>query len=161
MTRYTIEESSFSHFFVADTRSSVLWLMVRVYLGWTWLEAGWGKFNNPAWVGDNAGAAMTGFVKGALAKTTGAHPDVQGWYAAFLENAVLPYTEQWGYFITAGEILVGLALIVGLFVGISAFFGVVMNMNFMLAGTLSLNPIMAMEAIGLILAWRVSGYYIR
>lgn len=159
MKRYVIEESPFSYFFTADTRSAPLWLIVRVYLGWIWLEAGWGKFNNPAWIGDNAGAAMIGFAEKALTKTGGAHPDVQWWYAWFLENAVLPYPVVWAYLITFGEMLVGLALIAGLFVGIAAFFGVFMNLNFMLAGTVSVNPIWATLGIGLILAWRVAGYW--
>lgn len=159
MKRYVIEESPFSHFFTADTRSAALWLVVRVYLGWEWFSAGWGKFNNPKWVGDEAGAAMLGFVERALTKTEGAHPDVQWWYAWFLTNFVQPYPEIWGYAITFGEILVGAALIAGILVGISAFFGVFMNLNFMLAGTVSVNPIMATLAIGLILAWRVAGYW--
>lgn len=158
MKRYVIEESLFSHFFLSDTKSALLWLVVRVYLGWEWLSAGWGKFNNPAWIGSDAGAAMIGFVERALSKTTGAHPDVQWWYAWFLQNLVQPYPEVWAYAITFGEILVGLALIVGFLVGISAFFGVFMNLNFLLAGTVSVNPIMATLAIGLILAWRVAGY---
>ncbi|OGG63256.1 DoxX family protein [Candidatus Kaiserbacteria bacterium RIFCSPHIGHO2_02_FULL_59_21] len=159
MKRYVIEESPFSHFFLSDTRVAPLWLIIRVYLGWTWLEAGWGKFNNPKWIGDDAGAAMLGFVERALAKTEGAHPDVQWWYAWFLQHAVQPYPEAWAYAITFGEILVGAALIAGLLVGISAFFGLFMNANFLLAGTLSSNPIMAALAIALMLAWRVAGYW--
>ena len=158
MRRYIIEESPFSYFFTADTRSASLWLIVRLYLGWQWLEAGWGKFNNPAWIGDQAGAGMTGFVEKALTKTSGAHPDVQWWYAWFLQNFVQPYPEVWAYMITFGEILVGAALIAGLFVGLAAFGGLFMNLNFMLAGTVSVNPIMYTMAVGLILAWRVAGY---
>ena len=159
MKHYIIEESPFSHFLFADTRSAPLWLLLRIYLGWQWLEAGWGKLHNPAWVGDQAGAALTGFVNGALAKTTGAHPDVQGWYAAFLQNAVLPHVAVWSPLVAWGEFLVGAALIVGFLVGISAFFGIFMNLNFMLAGTVSVNPIMYTMGIGLIIAWRVAGYY--
>ncbi|MBI2612243.1 DoxX family protein [Candidatus Kaiserbacteria bacterium] len=158
MKRYVIEESPFSYFFTADTRSSWLWLAARLYLGWQWLEAGWGKFNNPKWIGDEAGAGMLGFVERALTKTEGAHPDVQWWYAWFLQHLVQPYPEVWAYMITFGEILVGIALIAGFLVGIAAFFGVFMNLNFMLAGTVSVNPIMAVLAIGIILAWRVAGY---
>ena len=58
-----------------------------------------------------------------------------------------------------GEFFVGVALIVGFLVGISAFFGVFMNLNFMLAGALSVNPIMYTIGILLIVAWRVSGYW--
>ena len=34
-----------------------------------------------------------------------------------------------------------------------------MNMSFLLAGSASTNPVMFTLAIGLILAWRVAGYY--
>ena len=63
-----------------------LWFALRVYLGWTWLEAGLGKISNPAWTGSKAGSAVAGFAQGALAKTEGAHPDVQIWYSWFLEK---------------------------------------------------------------------------
>ena len=154
MARFVIEESPFSHFFVADTRSAPIWLILRIYLGWMWLTAGWGKLHNPAWVGDSAGTALTGFVDRALSKT-----DVQGWYAAFLQNFVLPNVVPWSYMVAWGEFFVGVALIVGFLVGISAFFGVFMNLNFMLAGALSVNPIMYTIGILLIVAWRVSGYW--
>lgn len=157
--RYIIEESPFSYFFTADTRSAPLWLIARLYLGWQWLEAGWGKLQNPAWVGENAGQALTGFVQGALSKTGGAHPDVQGWYASFLQSVVLPHVVPWSYMVAWGEVLVGAALIVGFLVGISAFFGVFMNLNFMLAGSVSVNPIMYTIGIGIIVAWRVAGYW--
>jgi len=130
-----------------------------VYIGWLWLEAGWGKFHNPAWVGSDAGQALTGFINGALAKKGGALPDVQRWYASFLQHVVLPHVTTWSYFVTFGEMLVGAALLAGFLVGISAFFGVFMNLNFMLAGTVAVNPIWATIGIGLILAWRVAGYW--
>ena len=159
MKRLLIEESPFSYFFTADTRIAWLWLIARVYIGWQWLSAGWEKAHDAAWVGANAGQALTGFINGALAKTGGAHPDVQGWYASFLQTAVLPHVVTWSYFVTAGELLVGTALILGFLVGISSFFGIFMNFNFMLAGSVSLNPIMFTIGIGLILAWRVAGYW--
>ena len=34
-----------------------------------------------------------------------------------------------------------------------------MNMSFLLAGSTSVNPIMFAFTIGLILAWKVAGYY--
>ena len=34
-----------------------------------------------------------------------------------------------------------------------------MNMSFLLAGSASTNPVLFTMAIGLILAWRVAGYY--
>lgn len=136
-----------------------LWLAVRLYVGWAWLSAGLGKIVNPKWVGDEAGTALAGFINGALAKTAGAHPDVSGWYADFLQNMVLPYVGTWAHLVAWGEVLVGGALIIGLFTGISAFVGLFMNMNFMLAGALSINPILFALSILLVLAWRVAGYW--
>ena len=159
MKRYVIEESAFSHFFTADTRSAVLWFFVRIYLGWEWLQAGWEKVQDPTWVGANSGQALTGFIQGALAKTTGAHPDVQGWYAAFLQSFVLPHVVAWSYLVAWGEVAVGVALIIGFLVGISTFFGMFMNLNYMLAGSVSVNPIWFTIGIGLVLAWRVAGYW--
>lgn len=164
--RYTIEESAFSHFLTADTRSSWLWLVVRLYVGWEWLHAGWLKVNNPLWSGSEAGGAITGFVNGALKKTAefcppapaACHPDVQGWYAAFLENVVLPNAGLWSNLVAWGELAVGIALILGLFVGLAALAGAFMNLNYLLAGTVSANPIFLMLGIGLILSWRVAGW---
>jgi thiosulfate dehydrogenase (quinone) large subunit len=61
--------------------------------------------------------------------------------------------------IMLGEVLVGIALILGLFVGIAAFFGAFLNWNFMMAGTASTNPLMFTITILLILAWKVAGYW--
>ncbi|MDO8552263.1 MAG: DoxX family membrane protein [bacterium] len=167
MAQYFAQESAVAHFFCSNNKSAVLWLVVRVYLGYEWLIAGWDKVNNPAWVGDSAGAAITGFVQGALKKTAefcqplpaACHADVQGWYAAFLQNVVLPNSTVWSYMVAWGEVIIGVALILGLFVGLSAFFGGFMNLNFLLAGTVSVNPIMLTLAIFLVLAWRVAGYW--
>ncbi|MDP1707224.1 MAG: DoxX family membrane protein [bacterium] len=158
MNKYTLEQSWFPHFFFTSRASAPFWLIVRLYVGYEWLVSGLDKIFNPAWFGSGAGASIKGFVNGALSKTTGAHPDVQMWYASFLENAVLPYPIAWANAISVGEVLVGVGLIVGAVVGVAAFFGALMNLNFMLAGTVSINPILFTLSIGLILAWRVAGY---
>jgi len=135
------------------------WLLVRIYVGWQWLEAGWEKVTNPVWVGPDAGGALSGFIKGALAKTGGAHPDVSGWYASFLQNAVLPHANVWSHAVAYGEVVVGAALILGVLTGIAAFAGLFMNLNYLLAGTVSINPILFTLAIGLVLAWKIAGWY--
>jgi len=155
----TIEDPPIARSLFSDVRWSWLWLVLRLYLGWTWLEAGWGKVNGVAWTGSKAGTAITGFVTGALAKTSGPHPDVQGWYAWFLQSAVLPYPVFWSYLVSWGEVLVGIGLILGIFTGIAAFFGSFMNVNYLLAGTVSTNPVLFVIAIGLILAWKTAGWW--
>ncbi len=42
--------------------------------------------------------------------------------------------------------------------GIAAFFGAVMNWNYMMAGSASTNPMLFVVALALIIAWRVAGY---
>ncbi len=58
-----------------------------------------------------------------------------------------------------GELLVGIALILGLFTGIAAFFGGFMNMNYLLSGSIAINPIMLLLAFLLITAWRTAGWW--
>jgi thiosulfate dehydrogenase (quinone) large subunit len=153
-----IEEPPVARFLFGNTITAWFWLVVRVYVGWSWLHAGWEKLNSALWVGDQSGKALSGFLQGALSKTGGAHPDVQGWYAAFLQNVVLPHAPAWAHAVAWGEFLVGVALIIGALTGIAAFFGLFMNLNFLLAGTVSVNPILFVLSIGLVLAWRVAGY---
>lgn len=154
-----IEDPLVANALFGQVRWAWIWLVVRLYVGWRWLTAGWGKVGEPAWTGDNAGAAITGFVQGALSQAGGEHPNVQAWYAWFLENLILPYAGVWGYVVTIGEILVGIALILGIFTGIAAFFGSFMNMNYLLAGTVSTNPILLVLAVLLVLAWKTAGWW--
>ncbi len=159
MNTYTIEQSRFAHFFTASKASAPLWFLARLYLGYEFLMAGWEKLGNPVWFGSNAGAALQGFVNGALAKTVGAHPDVQMWYATFLQNTVLPHVNGWSHAVVLGELAIGLGLIVGLFTCTAAFFAFFMSFNFMLAGTVSMNPIFVLVALGIMSARRVAGYW--
>ncbi|MEP7187866.1 MAG: DoxX family protein [Roseiflexaceae bacterium] len=160
-TTLQIAEPPIARFLFADTRLAPLWAIIRIYLGYEWLVAGWGKLTNPAgvWVGAQAGTAVAGFIKGALAKTAGDHPDVSGWYASFLQYVALPNAVVFSYLVTFGEILVGVALILGLLTGIAAFFGGFMNASYLFAGTVSTNPVLLLLAIFVILAWRVAGYW--
>lgn len=159
MAIHFVQESAISHFLFSSPKSAALWLLVRLYIGWGWFTAGWDKIQDGAWFGYTAGAKLTGFIQGALAKTSGAHPDVQMWYASFLNDFVLPNAMLWSNAVAVGEVLVGLGLMVGCVVGVAAFFGAFMNLNFLLAGTVSINPIFLILGIFLVLSWRVAGYY--
>jgi len=167
-----IPEPPLARFLFADRRMAWLWLIVRVYAGYEWFAAGFEKLTgisinvgtfgqkSSPWVfTTHTGAAIQGFVKGALAQTTGAHANVQGWYGDFLKTFVLPHPAFWAYLITFGELAVGLGLILGILTGIAAFFGVFMNLNYVLAGAVSTNPLLGFLGLFLILAWRIAGYY--
>jgi thiosulfate dehydrogenase (quinone) large subunit len=152
-----ISEPRWAHRLFHSTLTSPLWLVLRVLVGWEWLEAGWHKFNDPAW---HSGAALLGYWTRAVAIPEKGKPAITyGWYRGFLEGLISIQANEWfTYVIMFGEILVGLGMIVGCFVGIAAFFGALMNQSFMLAGSASTNPVLFAASIALILAWRNAGW---
>lgn len=152
-----IEENPLSRWLFTNTTSAWIWLILRLYLGYTWFTSGIGKITSDVWTGDKAGVAVEGFMGGAIALAE--EGEVAGWYAWFLETVVIPNAVPFSYMVAWGELLIGLGLIVGLLTGIAAFFGALMNMSFLLAGTVSSNPVMFMIAIFLIMAWKVAGWY--
>jgi len=125
-------------------QAAVVWTVLRVWLGLQWIEAGYHKLTG----GFDAG----GFLKGALANATGDHPAVQGWYADFLQQFAIPNVQIFNVLIPWGEVLVGLGLIVGLATIPALIAGAFMNLNFMLAGTTSTNPILYTAAMILLFA---------
>jgi thiosulfate dehydrogenase [quinone] large subunit len=76
-----------------------------------------------------------------------------------INHVALPHAALFSYLVTYGEILVGVLLILGLLTGIAAFFGTFMNLNYLFAGTVSINPLLGLLGLFLILAWRVAGWY--
>lgn len=154
-----IPEPPLSRFLFADTRIAFLWLLLRVYLAYEWIMAGWEKVTSPMWLGNHAGGALTGFLHGAVKKSGGQHPDVSGWYASFINGFALHHVTLISNIVAIGEVTVGIALLLGLFTGIAAFIGGFMNMNYLFAGTVSINPLMFLCELLLILAWRVAGWY--
>jgi thiosulfate dehydrogenase [quinone] large subunit len=153
-----VPEPRLGRFLFADPRLSPLWLVVRVYVGWQWVSAAIEKLQGPGWIGSGAGTALKGFLMSSLSQSSGAHANVQGWYATLLKEAVLPHVAIWSYVVTFGELACGVGLILGIFTGIAAFSGAFMNMNYMMAGAVSINPILLFLELLLILAWRVAGY---
>ena len=149
-----LEDPPVAQSLFGEVRWAWIWLIPRFYVGWEWFQEGWEKLNSPVWTG-----TITGFVNGALTKTGGDHPDVQVWYAWFLDKVVLPNATVWSYLVSWGELLVGIALILGIFTGIVAFFGSFMNMSYLLAGSVSINPILFTIAVLLVLAWKTAGWW--
>ena len=153
-----IQDPPIAQFLFQNSKAAVIWLVLRVWLGWDWLEHGWQKLQNPAWM--DSGQAIQAYWERALGTTpTGSPVIVYGWYRAFIELLAQSGWHPWfAKLIVFGEIAVGLGLIVGALVGIAAFFGALMNMSFLLAGTVSTNPVLFFAAILLILAWKNAGY---
>ena len=144
----------------STTRFAWLWAALRLWLGYQWIEAARHKIGVEAWTG--TGAALRGFWERAVAvPTPPARPAIAfEWYRSFIQYLLDTQSYTWfAKLVAYGELVIGIALIIGAFVGIAAFFGAVMNWNFMMAGTASTNPLLFTLAILLILAWKVAGYY--
>lgn len=159
MTHNTVvQEPPFSRFLFNDIRTAPLWFLVRLYVGWAWLDAGLNKIQDPKWM--ETGAAIQGFWTNA----TKTPPDVArapityDWYRGFLQLLLDSEAHIWfGKLIAVGETLIGIALIVGIFTGFAALAGAFMNMNFMLAGSASSNPVLFVLAVLILMAWKVAG----
>lgn len=138
--------------FLRENRIAALLLtFVRLYLGWTWMTAGWGKVK-----GD---FDASGYLMGAIARASGENPVVKSWWAAFLEGFALPNVELFNFLVAWGEFLVGIGLLLGCFTTFSALMGAVMNMAFLLSRTISSNPEMLLMGILLMVAGANAGRF--
>jgi thiosulfate dehydrogenase [quinone] large subunit len=156
-TREIVQDPPFARFLFGDTRAKWLWLIPRVWLGIQWFQAGSHKVADPEWV--QTGVALKGFWERIVLVPAEGRPLITfDWYRTFIQAMLDAQAYTWFAKVVAfGETLVGIALVVGAFTGIAAFFGAFMNFNFMLAGSASSNPVLFLIAIGLILAWKVAG----
>jgi thiosulfate dehydrogenase (quinone) large subunit len=144
---------------LGSTRWAWLWLVMRLYVGYSWLNSGIGKLGNPAWT--QTGEALKGFWERAvLVPDPPARPAIAfDWYRTFIQTLLDTGSYTWfAKLVTFGEVMIGAALILGAFTGIAVFFGAFMNWNFMMAGTASINPLLFTLSIFLILAWKTAGW---
>ena len=106
-----------------SSAASLIWLVVRVVLGYWWMNAGyqkiWGSEKSAFWFG--GGAGVKGFATAGVAGSTpGKGGASYGWWAAFLHNFVIPNASWIAKFIALGELAIGIALVLGLFTGLVA-----------------------------------------
>ena len=126
----TITDSPVARALFSSTRWAWLWLIVRLYVGYAWLTSGWGKLGNPAWV--QTGEALKGFWQRAVViPEAPARPLIAfDWYRAFIQSLLDSGSYVWfAKLVVAGEILIGLALILGAFAGVAAVFGAFMKLK--------------------------------
>ncbi|SDY08296.1 thiosulfate dehydrogenase [quinone] large subunit [Evansella caseinilytica] len=124
--------------------------IIRVYLGWQWMTAGWGKIT-----GEGFDAA--GFLGGVVANESVA--EYYPTYHAFIENFALPNSGAFSFMVAWGELLVGLGLLFGVLTTAAAFFGIMMNFAFMFAGAVSSNPWMVLLTIFILAAGYNAGKF--
>jgi thiosulfate dehydrogenase [quinone] large subunit len=150
------------------------WFFLRLYIGLQWLEAGLHKTTGDGaigWIKDgyitqngqrvfkHGGDNILATWQSAIGKDIASSRITFEWYRDFLKFMADHGWNGWfTYVIAFGEVAIGLGLLVGCLTGFAALFGATMNMNFMLAGTTSVNPVLFMGSILIILAWKTAGY---
>ena len=153
-----IETPSFINFLLSDTRAAFIWLIARVWLGWGWIDASLHKLESPDWM--VTGNALKGFWMNAVKiPEQGRPPIAYDWYRNFIQSMLDAQAYTWfAKLVAVSEVLFGIALIAGFFVGATAFFSGFMNWNFIMAGAASVNGVFFGLAVLLVLAWKIAGY---
>ncbi|MBK8542015.1 MAG: DoxX family membrane protein [Ardenticatenia bacterium] len=156
-----VPDPPLAQFLFGNTRMAWFWLIARVYLGYDWALAGWHKVadGGAGWL--DGGSALQGFWTNAVKiPETGRPPIAYDWYRSFIQMLLDADAYTWfAPLVAYGELLIGIALILGAFVGIAAFVGAFMNWNFVMAGAASTNGMLFAIAVLLMLAWKVAGWY--
>lgn len=129
-----------------------IWAVLRIYIGYTWLMGGIGKVTS-------GGFDASGFIQGAIANSAGEGATVQAWWGTFLNTFALPNAELFSFMVMWGEVLVGAALILGIFTNFAALMGITMNFAFLFSGTVSTNAQMVLITVFLIVAGFNAGRY--
>lgn len=126
--------------------------LIRIYLGYQWFTSGLGKIMG-------GGFDASGFIQGAIANSSGENATVQGWWGSFLEVVALPGANIFSILVMWGEVLVGAALILGLFTNFAALMGATMNFAFLFSGTVSTNAQMVLLTFIILVAGYNAGRY--
>ena len=138
-----------------DKDWSVAYLAARLFVGWEFIYAGWSKATT-SWYSGAGGAEVKGFLGGAVAQSHASakvpFPNVSHWFAWTANNVFMSHSHMISYLVVTAELCIGIGLILGLFLRLSALFGVLMNALFLLSGSLSagLNPEMVILGMAIL-----------
>ncbi|MCQ6280850.1 DoxX family protein [Bacillus sp. EB600] len=137
----------FNRFLRENKIAAAILTVIRLYLGYEFLIAGYHKLAA-------GGFDTSGFLKGAIANPVKG-PDgsiVYSTYVGFLKHFALPNAHLFNTIVPLGEFLVGLGLILGCLTTAAAFFALVMNFSYVMAGTISTNALCILLGVIIIVA---------
>ncbi len=149
---------------IKGAKGSWIWLLLRLYVGYEFLEAGWHKIT---------GATpfdASGYLKGAVAKIIPPanltpeqlakfKPITAAWWGDFLNNFAIPNVKVFNFMVPWGEVLVGLALMLGFATIFAATMGMLMNFAFLMSGSTSSNPyLLVLQFIIVAMGGAYAGY---
>jgi thiosulfate dehydrogenase [quinone] large subunit len=99
-------------------------LPLRLFCGWSLLNTGLGKLSTGWLTTPELATILNGWLRDGKP---------YGFYAPFLRTVVLPHAHLFSIVVSFGELLVGAALLAGLFTRIAAAAGMVLAGNFLFA----------------------------
>jgi thiosulfate dehydrogenase [quinone] large subunit len=90
-------------------------LFSALMAGYTFFDAGQGKWGDPAWTGSSTGAAVDGFLQGANARSiespTNPYPEVSPLARAINERVFSQHTRLFSWLNVGGELLLPIAIL--------------------------------------------------
>lgn len=153
-----------ARFLFRSNRASVIWLVVRLWLGWQWLDAGWQKLTGAGysnWMTHSVG--LQGFIAAANASwahraAAFGHPQVNyPWFLSLL-NEMDKHAQLFSRIVTLSELAVGAGLLLGCLTGFAAAGAVLLNIMYITGGSAGPNGVFIGLGVLLVAAWRVAGY---
>ena len=130
-------------------------LLIRLYVGWGFLTAGWEKLtSSPAF-------SAIGFLQHSVSSPVLSPSKAveYPWFNSFLSGFAIPHVGLFNFLVPWGELLVGLGLILGTLTTAAVFFGMLMNFMYLFAGTVSSNPMDIFLGIFIIVAGYNAGKF--
>lgn len=126
----TIQDPTFLAKIFSSPKAAWFWLLLRVWLGYQWIEASLHKVTDPGWV--QTGESLMGFwTRAASIPAEGRPPIAFDWYRSFIQFLLDTQSYTWfAKLVAYREMLIGIALIVGAFTGVAAFFGALHELEF-------------------------------
>jgi thiosulfate dehydrogenase [quinone] large subunit len=153
-------EWTFVRFLRHGREAAPLYLGLRFFLAYEWIDAGWHKVTDPAWTG--TGQALQAYWQRAAAlpappaRPAITYPGYRSFIQYMLDNG---WYSWFADVIAYGEVAIGLGFLFGGLVGFAAFFALLMNFSFIFAGSTSSNPMLILLETVLLLGWRVAGWW--
>ena len=68
-----VESPRFPHYLFGNTRTGLFWLPIRVFLGFSWLEAGYHKYADGGWI-DGGSSLLAYWERAAAIPGARCHP---------------------------------------------------------------------------------------
>ncbi|HZQ99533.1 MAG TPA: DoxX family protein [Chloroflexota bacterium] len=154
-----VREWRFVRFLRYGREAAPLYLGLRLFLAYEWIQAGLHKLGDPGWM--QTGQALQGYWQRAVTvPATGSAPIVYPAYRAFLQFMLDNGWYTWySKVIVGGELLIGLGFLFGGLIGFAAFFALLMNFAFLFAGSTSSNPTLIILEVVVLLGWRAAGWW--